>query len=126
MRAGGEGDGMNEQATLQPAEAPKCKGRVYRYQESHFFVNDRTVHSRELRLLKRRSCPGCEKCSSETDFLASTPELLVFGVGLKPGLEAALHFVEVSRDWETGYVDEFLYEARPLQRAAPQKGPRSA
>ena len=40
----------------------ECKGRVYRYRVNSFVVRDRIEVKKSLRLLKRKSCPGCEKC----------------------------------------------------------------
>ena len=47
----------------------KCKGIVYRGRRSQYFLNG-TVHERlTLKVLKRMSCAGCEKCGWVEEFL---------------------------------------------------------
>jgi len=90
---------------------PKCKGLVFRGFSSMFFSDGRLEERRGIRLLKRESCAGCEKCGFILDDLS---EQVIIGSMIIPEIEhGKLYEVIVtneSRDWETGYVDDYDLE----------------
>lgn len=68
--------------------APACRGQIYRFIETAYVgKRGNIVCRRELQLMKRLSCPGCEVCGGTADietglrdegaaFLQFSPELL--------------------------------------------------
>ena len=90
-------------------EAEKCKGLFFRGFSSIFW-KEGNLESREgFRLLKRKSCPGCEHCywyfemtDNDVDCEAvSLPERIKHG---------ALYSVDVTpghEDWETGIIEDY-------------------
>lgn len=48
-----------------------CKGRVYRCTINQYYSSHKSIEVRKsLRLLKRESCSGCEKCEWLDEFLS--------------------------------------------------------
>ena len=99
------------------ADKSTCKGRIYRYIESAFIgKNARIVISKELRLMKSLSCCGCEQCGDEEDGVREGLGIegggfLVFDPKLRSNDLAQLVVSIDSRDFETGYPDDWHYEA---------------
>jgi len=83
-----------------------CKGLVFRAHVSRYVSGGRICERRELRLLKRESCPGCKECGWIFD---SQAEDLSNGCGVSlDNLEdGALYRLTGSGtpDHETGIVD---------------------
>lgn len=59
-----------EEAKADPSkEEFKCKGLFWRYTVSSFLSSHNSIEvSKSLRLLKRRSCPGCTTCGWLFDY----------------------------------------------------------
>lgn len=95
----------------------ECKGIFYRYTESNYKGEyGRIVFSKEIRPLKRISCPGCEKCGSEKDLLDSLMsecpnKAIIFNDSVKNDDIIKLVLIEDSHDRETGVIDACHYEA---------------
>lgn len=94
-------------------EGSTCQGRVYRYTEAGFTgKRGRIALHQELRLQKKLSCPGCEKCGWQDDDLreglaCSGRGYLQFEPGLKSGDYVKLVLEVTGTDWETGHADEW-------------------
>lgn len=95
----------------------ECKGIFYRYTESNYKGEyGRMVFSKEIRPLKRISCPGCEKCGVEKDLLDSLMsdcpnQAIIFNNHVKNDDIVKLLLIEDSRDRETNTIDTYHYEA---------------
>ena len=54
----------------ETAKPQKCKGLFYRYSESTYYSSHGSIEQRQsFRLLKKRSCPGCDECAAMLEFL---------------------------------------------------------
>lgn len=89
-----------------------CPGQYYRYLESAYKTNTGFATTRELRLLKRISCVGCETCVPIVDdvqegIASSGRNYLEFSADLNPGDIVRLEIVEDSRDWESGLCEDW-------------------
>jgi hypothetical protein len=88
----------------------ECKGKIFRCRVNAF-VNSKGEYVYQERMipLKRKSCPGCEKCGHLEDQL---PEFISMGTGVNihgivDGGIYCLAIVNESRDWESGVVDDW-------------------
>jgi hypothetical protein len=96
---------------LHPKE--ECKGLFFRGYHSIFW--DSKQHKLEtksgLRLLKRKSCKGCEKCGF---FLDTINEMMNCGGLIIPEIEDwgtySIRVTNINKDWETGLVDDYDLE----------------
>jgi hypothetical protein len=93
---------------LTNSKKPDCKGLYWRGIVNLFAdANGRIKQSKEVRLLKRKSCPGCEKCSWVFDFIVED----IFCVPKQNILTNIEHGkiytyqVNTSRDWESGITE---------------------
>lgn len=100
-----------------------CKGRVYRYRESNYIsASGEIVIKQSFRLLKRLSCPGCEKCGwmmetlSEDMSCGCLPEIK--GHPQADGIYQ-LVFKAGAPDWETGVVEDWEWY---FVKCIPQEG----
>lgn len=88
----------------------QCKGLVFRGYSNRYVSKDGSYHTKEgMRLLKRKSCGKCPSC----DFLLSSIKEAPDNVILPQIENDALYSVHVtneSRDWETGYIDDYDIE----------------
>jgi len=90
----------------------ECKGLVFKGYHSTFYDNltKKIEHREGIRLLKRRSCPGCEKCFFFLDDMNDM--ILIDGLnfpedGIENGKLYTIIVTNVGRDWESGLVDEW-------------------
>ena len=90
----------------------ECKGLFFRASVSYYHVDgEKICHKAELRLLKRKSCTGCNKCGSFFEHLSiGEVEDLIDMSGIENGKIYAPVFVEDSRDYEGGYCDDWHWE----------------
>lgn len=90
-----------------------CKGLFFRCNVSKFWNDKRNkIESREsYQLLKRKSCSGCSVCIGFYADLNSVGNEAVL-LPEKPisGRVYVACFRELSRDWETGYVEDWAWE----------------
>jgi len=90
-----------------------CIGKKYRCGVNNYIDTNGVLHMETtMRLLKRKSCPGCEKCDWIEDDLE---ELIACGSApiiknISHGATYHVNIVNISRDWETGYVDDYDIE----------------
>ena len=80
-----------------------CKGKVFRCRVNAFVnCKGEYVYQEKMIPLKRRSCPGCDKCGHLGDRL---PEFIGMGVDIQGVVDGAIYHLAIvneSRDWETG------------------------
>ena len=91
----------------------ECIGKKYRYTENNY-INLRGAICLEQKMtpLKKQSCPGCEKCGWIDDDLHESI-VNVRPPIIKKAANNGIYTVEItniSRDWETGYVDDYDFE----------------
>jgi hypothetical protein len=90
-------------------EEPQCKGIFFRGKFNSFY-NDRkksiTV-KKELVLLKRKSCKGCEQCDWIWDYIWEdcNDNPLEDYIGEIENGKLYTFTVHTSRDWESGYEE---------------------
>ncbi len=100
---------------LDLAEEPnECKGIIFRGHVSQYFDGNKLVLKQELRILKRKSCPGCEKCGFLLDEINEGTHI-IFPDEIKNGKLYSCKVTNMSRDYETGYVDGWdilIYEVK--------------
>jgi hypothetical protein len=90
----------------------ECKGLVFRgYASSFYDIKRGRVEWREgIRLLKKKSCPGCEECGGMLD---SLPDMIYCqGVispegGIEDGKLYTMTVTNISKDCESGIVDDW-------------------
>ena len=91
-----------------------CKGRIYRGRINAYVSNGKYVYQESMSFLKRESCKGCDKCNFLEDYLhefaCDIDGNLPIIKNIKDQALYKLKIVNMSRDWETGYVDEFDLE----------------
>lgn len=97
---------------LEEKEAIKCKGLFYRCRVNKYATWTSVGSKITFRLLKKRSCPGCDRCDSLLDDLRErlSPHFSDSGVfpdDPKDGEVYRLTVTSVSRDWESGVVDDW-------------------
>ena len=96
--------------------AHECKGLTFRGRVNEYF--DRSTGKIgvkwTLRLLKRKSCPGCEGCGwtfdQMDDMIAS--EGLVWPDAMEDGAEYEIMRITDPPDYETGAIDDWHFEIR--------------
>ena len=101
---------------------PECKGLVFRGYSSTFMAYEsRGIERREgVKLLKRKSCPGCEKCSWMLDALPDHIDCKTLNLPeIEPGVLYGLKAINLSRDYETGYVDDCDLEFYKIKEDKP-------
>jgi len=96
-------------ATKSNAKELTCKGRIYRCRDTQYITSRGWSSSVSMSFLKKKSCPGCDQCGYlEDDLHESSCERLV---DIKPRVQDQalyqLMIVDISTDWETGYVDDW-------------------
>ena len=86
-----------------------CVGMIFRYSENEFInSNGDFVYTERMRLQRRLSCKGCEKCDWLHDCYKE--QGVVWPKGLVKGELYSLQITNESRDWESGYIDDFDLE----------------
>lgn len=104
----------------------ECKGMVFRYRENFYWSGTRYVWQESMNLLKRKSCPGCEKCWGLREDLH---ELSTGNYSRPPILPSnpkdqglyTLIYTNVSTDYETGWVDDYDIEFVEYQEPDDEK-----
>jgi hypothetical protein len=93
-------------------EPDECKGLIFRCSKSRCITSyNGILEKTELRLLKRKSCPGCSKCGWIIDYLREDIDMYEleddYIDNCEHGKLYTPHIVS-SRDWETG-IEEIDY-----------------
>ena len=107
---------MSDFEFLEPTKkkVARCKGLVYRCSVQEFMTEKRLVRQIEFRLLKRRSCPGCDQCGFMLDDLRDRLDPFCSGIywPQQPkhnGLYSP-RVTNITKDWESGIVDDWDVE----------------
>lgn len=89
----------------------ECKWLTFRgYSNLYFDPKTYSVKMKhELRLLKRRSCPGCKHCNWIYDDLRETLDNVILP-DIIDGELYTIQYVNEHKDWETGIVDDYNLE----------------
>jgi len=95
----------------------QCKGLVYRANVQHCRTKQGILFSVRLNKLKKKSCFGCEECECIEDQLSeiSYDWPLINIETVEHGKLYTIGFTNISRDWETGVVDEWDLEVIPYK-----------
>lgn len=121
---------MNISEAFRKAEVelypkPTCQGLFFRGYSNTFWSCDKYETKRGMRLLKRKSCKGFEKCDSYDEktedmrcdhwFLGDMPDMIDIEAVIMPeevedGALYSLRMTNVETDWETGHCDHWDYE----------------
>lgn len=93
-----------------------CKGIVFRGYTNRYYDGSKVVFKQELRILKRKSCTGCERCTWLYEALAEMESSgLVFYLAgkvrfFKNGALYSVRPIGFSHDPETGLIDDYALE----------------
>jgi hypothetical protein len=90
---------------LETENKPVCKGLFFRVRDSHFGSKKGITRKRDYQLLKRLSCSGCPDCDQLWDELKEQMYSIIEAG--EDGNIVQLRRINISRDWETGYVDSW-------------------
>lgn len=91
----------------------ECKGLIFRGYVTHYIgVDYTTLNERKgLKLLKRKSCNGCEGCGNRLEMIGEyLNDGLIDFSPVEDGKLYRIAIVNIVRDWETGIIDEWEYE----------------
>jgi hypothetical protein len=93
-------------------EPDECKGLIFRCIKSRCITSyDGIMEKTELRLLKRKSCPGCFKCGWVIDYLREDIDMYELEDDYIGNCEHGKLYtpnIVSSRDWESG-IEEIDY-----------------
>lgn len=90
-----------------------CPGLFFRGRKREFITRDyQYVYQKRMVFLKRKSCPGCEKCEPLHDALQ---EFVSLGDHVKinkleDGGLYQLRIANIQKDWETGVTEDYDLE----------------
>ena len=88
-----------------------CKGKFFRASVNGFMSADGTyTYQERMKPLKRMSCSGCADCDWIEDDLKEFINNEMFPAvegGIENGAIYTLAVTEISRDWESGVVDDY-------------------
>ena len=91
------------------SDVVECIGQKYRYRENRYFSDGIYCEKITFTLLKRKSCPGCERCEWLSEWISEDMSS-DGGPQIPPGLQdfdvCSLDVIAEHRDWETGHVDD--------------------
>jgi len=103
-------------------EPETCKGLIFRADVSSWVGSDSDVNFRErFRFVKRLSCPGCVRCDWLLEDLNNRigdkwlKDTVVRPIEVTHGELFTLRATNMSRDWETGVIDEWDLEFVKLE-----------
>ena len=90
-------------------EIDECKGLFFRVAINDYFVKERVeyTYSIRLRLLKSKSCSGCSQCQWLLDNYGECGEMPILPDDLSNGDVVTLSVVNISHDYETGFIDGY-------------------
>lgn len=99
-----------------------CKGVFFRYTENNYAYGGKIVLSRQIKMLKSKSCRGCSKCgqllADVFDGVADCgADHIELPSDLRHGDVVQMSYVIDGTDWETGYVDSYHLKANKVPRS---------
>ena len=100
---------------IEVKTANKCKGATFRGYSSTFYdsINSRVERKEGIKLLKSKSCHGCQFCGFIFDQLPDMidSESLIFpDEGIVTGKLYSIRVINESRDYESGMMDDWDFE----------------
>jgi len=98
---------------IEETDTKTCQGAIFKAQVNHFLTK-KEGFGFQVRLIpiKKLSCPGCIKCYWQSDdFSQVSNDWPIIGIDkCENGKLYKVSIYNESRDWETGFVDEwYLY-----------------
>lgn len=91
-----------------------CKGLLFRGYTSQYYQNGKFELKQGIKLLKRKSCPGCNECVFLLDNLQELSNtegaVILPKYGIENGKLYSIHTINETRDWEGGYIDSWDLE----------------
>ena len=94
--------------TREKSKGDDCKGLFFRGYHSAFAQDGHIGIRQGVKLLKRMSCRGCDECGYLWD---DAVEANSCGSLIVPEIEHGalyqLRITNISKDWETGYADDW-------------------
>ena len=100
---------MSDIVEIEMPEVERCKGLIYRGYHSKY-IDNKGLHVRQgFKLLKRKSCTGCIKCGFLIDSMMEVPDSIIYPE-IENGKLYSCCVTNESRDWETGYIDDYDIE----------------
>lgn len=95
-----------EMTTIERPEVKECKGLVFRGYNTMFKSGNHIGYHQGIKLLKRKSCPGCEKCDGLLEFVTEDIYCDTLEIPqIKHGKLYSIRIVVDGTDWESGLVD---------------------
>jgi hypothetical protein len=97
---------------------PECKGQIYKASVSSFIgAQGDVVDKIVFRPQKRKSCSGCDQCGYLLDDLreAIACDIFIFPKNPVQGKLYKLAIINMSRNYETGMIDEWDTTFIPLE-----------
>ena len=96
-------------------EENACKGLVFRGSTNNYCnTNEKLSQKAELRLLKRKSCAGCERCVWIWEFLQEDIENYLDLSKIKHG-KLYIPNIVTSLDFESGYTEVDYIEFKEVK-----------
>lgn len=98
---------------------PSCKGLIFRGYNNSFFdyKTKRFENKVGFRLLKRKSCKGCEQCWCLLDCLCEGTDNVIYKE-VKNNKLYTLIITNILTDYESGHVDDFDLEFKEIPPVA--------
>lgn len=91
-----------------------CKGIYFRGFYNQYYQDGKFEIKQGIKLLKRKSCPGCNKCGFILDNLQELScvegSIILPKYGIEHGKLYSVIVTNESRDWESGVVDDWDLE----------------
>lgn len=96
----------------------ECNGLIFRGYSSTFYKDGHIGQKQGVRLLKRKSCPGCEKCGWLLDEISEeiACDAIIFP-NIEHGKEYTIRVINISHDYETGHCDGYDLEIVKITEA---------
>jgi len=102
-----------------PKNREECKGIFFRYKFNCYVSKTKSIeYKQSFKLLKRMSCPGCNLCQGfweDLNMTGAPEDILKLPGQLIDDQIYKICFVPVSKDWETGYLDEWYWQLLPYE-----------
>ena len=103
----------------QKTKRLECKGLIYRIKINAFLnKHNDYIYKESMIFQKRKSCKGCEYCIPILDEFKETLPVnfpMIKNIKNKNGKLYKLMITNISKDWETGFVDDYDIEFKELE-----------
>jgi hypothetical protein len=107
--------GKNMLDILEDNRETACIGLTFKGHVTVFSKQGRVERRESLNIMRRLSCKGCPKCGWIRDELQETINMnKLIMPPIEEGMLYTIQMVNVSTDWESGYVDDYDMEVIPL------------